>query len=117
MTTTPRGKGAKLYWCNVRGGDGHEWFVVADCARRARRFFAKSVDAHEDDVTSLLVFILAPEVEAAEGWPTTRVLEACGVRYLVMRFGTQVVEWGGRFYRAPDIAPLDLAGGAMRMVH
>ena len=95
----------KLYWCS--GGEGGrdgalEWFVVADCARDARRFFAVEAGCGDDEVTTLLAFIMS-DAEAAEGWPSARTLESCGVRFLRMRFGMELVEFGGKLYRAPSV--------------
>jgi hypothetical protein len=106
-----RSRSSKMYWCSasaVRDGDGFEWFVVATGARDARRLFAAELRCKEDDVSSLLVFILG-DVDVPEGWPSPRVLESRGVRFIEMRFGTKLVEFNGKIYRAADVDGIDAA--------
>ena len=114
-----RAPSPKVYWCSGSSGreDALERFVVAACARDARRFFASNVGCKEDDVATLLVFIVgdADAAGVAEGWPCARFLERCGVRFWRMRFGMEFVEFGGRIYRAPSVAyTSDAAGGSRR---
>lgn len=113
-----RAQSLKIYWCSACGArdpsgadEGFEWFVAAEGARRARRFFAAQLGCREDDVSSTLVSLStdARDVGLREGWPPNRVLERCGVRFIVMRFGTELVELGGKIHRVADVRLVDAA--------
>lgn len=114
-----------LYWVTTQEG-AEDWFVVANNARAACRFFEEYEGFARGDASAERVLALAPklltgdgwkngprgEVSREAGWPRDALLVACGgeiaplPKGVLQEFAGTVskdVRIGGRLFRAGDI--------------
>jgi hypothetical protein len=88
----------KLYWCWTDDHD-EDWFCVARSAREARRHHERAEGYDRGDAQSALVMALPESLQDDRfaGWPSRRLLLACGAQ--IERWDTpRVVVIEGRRY-------------------
>lgn len=86
----------KLYWVTTEDHD-EDWFVVAQNAKKATRFFEDYEGYNRGDAAAQEVLSIPSEIATEPGWPDEDLLLAVGARYLHSD-QTRVVEINGRTY-------------------
>ena len=85
-----------LYWVTTPDHE-EDWFIIADTPQEAATFHEDAEGYDVGDATAEQIMEVPSGVMADPGWPTHKVLEACGAR-IVVDGPTRVIRIGDRTF-------------------